>query len=63
MFWYLTKPDIQDWVNQKVQEFAQEEIKGPRLTSREWLERYVYSGFHKISLVNSMLYYINGWKD
>ena len=28
MFWPTTKPEIQDWVDYKAQEFAQEEIKG-----------------------------------
>ena len=48
MFWHPTKPKIQDWVDYKALEFAQEESEGSQLSPMEWLERYLYTDIHEI---------------
>ena len=48
MLWHSTKPEIQDWVDFKALEFAQEERKGSRLNPTEWLGWYFYTCIHDI---------------
>ena len=48
MLWHPTKLEIQDWVDFKALEFAQEESKGSRLNPTEWLGRYLYMNIHEI---------------
>ena len=48
MFWYPTKPEIQDSVEFKKLEFAQEESEGSWMNPKEWLDRYIYTDIHDI---------------
>ena len=48
MLWNLTKAKIQDWVDFKALDFAQEESKGSWLNPTEWLGRYLYTYIHEI---------------
>ena len=48
MFWHLMKLKIQDWIDYKEQEFAQEESKGSWLSLMKWLEIYIYIDIHEI---------------
>ena len=48
MLWHSTNPKIQDWVDFKALEFAQEESKGSRLNPIEWLGRYLYTNIHDV---------------
>ena len=58
MFWYPTKPKIQDWVDYKALEFAWEESEGSRLRSTEWLERHLYPNIHDIFFTNFLSYFM-----
>ena len=40
--WHPLKLEIEDWVDQKEREFAQEENQDPWLTPEQWLGKYVY---------------------
>ena len=42
MLWHPTRPEIQYWFYNKAEEFAAEENKNPRVTTKEWLGRYLY---------------------
>ena len=48
MLWHPMKLEIQDWVDFKELDFAQEESEGSRLNPKEWLERYPYTDIHDI---------------
>lgn len=41
--WHLSKKEIQDWVEEKEQEFAEKENRNPRLSTRRWLEKYIFN--------------------
>ena len=42
------KLEIQDWVEFKTLEFAQEKSEGSQLNPKEWLEWYIYTDVHEI---------------
>ena len=48
MLWHPRKAGIQDWVDFKALEFAQEESKGYWLNPTEWLSQYLYVDIHDI---------------
>ena len=47
MLWHLTRLEIQYWLDQKAQEFVVEENQNPRLTTEQWLGRYMYPDLHE----------------
>ena len=44
MLWHPTKPEIEDWFNLKLQEFAEAENHNMKLLTTRWLNRYIYNG-------------------
>ena len=52
MLWHTTKPDIQEWFDQKAREFTAEENHNSGLLAEEWLERYIYSDTNEILFVD-----------
>ena len=45
--WHPTKPKIEDWFNLKLQEFAEVENHNPKLSTNDWLARYIYDGAYE----------------
>lgn len=41
--WYLSKKDIQDWIDFKEREFVDQKEKNPHLTSKSWLQMYIFT--------------------
>ena len=48
MLWHPTKKEIEDWLDSKTLAFTQEEIVGIRLSTKEWIDEYIYSDIHEI---------------
>ena len=55
MLWHLTRLEIQDWFDQKAQEFAAEENKKPGLMVEEWMGRCLYSDLYKYFFFEFMI--------
>ena len=45
--WNLTLPKIQDWFDQKLQEFSEVENQNPVLMTDKWLVRNIHDGPHE----------------
>ena len=48
MFWRPSVKEIGDWVEATYQKFAEQENKGPRRSSDNFLQRYVFTDIHEI---------------
>ena len=48
-FWNPSKEEIENWVEAKEKEFAEQENKNPRISIERWLQRYISSDIHEIS--------------
>ena len=45
--WHPMRPKIQDWFEQKSQEFDEKENQNPGLMIDQWLEEYMHNGPHE----------------
>ena len=45
--WHSTRSEIQDWFDQKLQEFVEEKNQNLGLTIDKWLEKYIHDGPHE----------------
>ena len=48
MLWHPTKNMIEDWVESKTLEFAQEESTGSQLSVGKWVDEYIYFDIHEV---------------
>lgn len=46
-FWNPSKEEIQQWVELKEKEFAERENRNPRLSVKDWLQRYLFTDLHE----------------
>ena len=46
-FWNPSKEEIQKWVETKEKEFAKIENINPRLSVKDWLQRYIFANLHE----------------
>lgn len=46
--WNLSKKEIQDWQELKEREFEDQENINPHLTSKAWLQKYIFTNQHEI---------------
>ena len=47
MLWHPTKPDIEDWFDLKLREFVETENQNQKLSTNDWLARYIYDGAYE----------------
>jgi hypothetical protein len=47
-FWHPLKEIIENWVEAKEKEFVVKENKNPRLSTEDWLQRYIFTNLHEI---------------
>ena len=47
MFWNLTQSEIDDWFDQKLQDFTETENQSLKLSTNQWLDRYIHDGPHE----------------
>ena len=43
MFWHPTCPEIEGWFGLKLREFAKTENQDLKLSTRNWLDRYIHN--------------------
>ena len=46
--WHPSKEEIENWVEVKEKEFAEKENINPRLSTEDWLQRYIFTDLHEI---------------
>ena len=44
MLWHPTKPEIEDWFDLKLREFAETENQNLKVSTTRWLNKYIYDG-------------------
>ena len=49
--WHPTKEELNQWVGSKEKEFAEHENKSPRLSTEDWLQKYIFTDLHMIFFV------------
>jgi hypothetical protein len=52
--WNPMKVEIESWLKTKEFEFAQKDIKNPKLTLDKYLEKYVFSDLHEVFFYDFM---------
>ena len=46
--WHPTKEELNHQVESKEKEFAEKENKSPRLSTQDWLQKYIFTDLHEI---------------
>ena len=46
--WHSTKEELNHWFESKEREFAEKGNKSPRLSTEDWLQKYIYTDLHMI---------------
>ena len=47
-FWNPSKEEIENWVEAKEREFVEQENINPRISAKDWLQRYIFSDIHEV---------------
>ena len=47
-YWHPTKEELNQWVGSKEREFAAIENKSPRLNTKDWLQKHIFTDLHEI---------------
>ena len=50
-FWHPSKDEIEVWLESKENEFVEKENINPKLFTKDWLQRYVFSDLHEVFFV------------
>jgi hypothetical protein len=51
-FWHPSKEEIENWIESKEKEFTEEENRNHRLSTKDWLKRYIFSDIHEVFFAN-----------
>jgi hypothetical protein len=46
--WFPSKKEIQKWIEDQEKDFDEAQNKNPNLSTKDWLERYIFTDIHKI---------------
>ena len=46
--WNPNKEELNQWVEYKEREFAENENKSPRLSTEDWLQKHIFTDLHEI---------------
>jgi hypothetical protein len=46
--WFPSKKDIQKWIEDQEKDFIEVQNKNPNLSTKDWLEIYIFTDIHKI---------------
>ena len=46
--WHPTKEELNQWVEPKEIKFAKKENKSPGLSTKDWLQKYIFIDLHEI---------------
>ena len=47
-YWHPTKEELNQWVESKEKELAEKENKSPRLSTKDWLQKHIFTDLHTI---------------
>jgi hypothetical protein len=46
--WFPSKTKIQKWIEDQERDFVEAQRKNPKLSTEDWLQRYIFTNIHKI---------------
>jgi hypothetical protein len=46
--WFLSKTNIQKWIDDQEKDFIEAQNKNPNLSTEDWLGRYIFTDIHEI---------------
>jgi hypothetical protein len=46
--WFPSKKEIQKWIEDQEKDFAEAQNKNLKLSTKDWLQRYVFTDIHEI---------------
>jgi hypothetical protein len=46
--WFPSKTEIQKWIEDQERDFAEAQNRNPKLSTKGWLQRYIFTDIHKI---------------
>ena len=46
--WFPSKTETQKWIEDQEKDFDEAHNKNPNLSSKDWLEKYIFTDIHKI---------------
>jgi hypothetical protein len=46
--WFPSKIEIQKWIEDQERDFAEAQNKNPKLSTEDWLQRYIFTDIHEI---------------
>jgi hypothetical protein len=46
--WFPSKTEIQKWIEDQERDFAEAQNKNPKLSTEDWLQRYIFTDIHEI---------------
>jgi hypothetical protein len=46
--WFPLKTDIQNWIEDQERDFVEAQNKNPKLSTKYWLQRYIFTDIHEI---------------
>ena len=49
--WQPTKEELNHWVEYKEREFAEKENKSPRLSTKDWLQKHIFTDLYELFFV------------
>jgi hypothetical protein len=45
---FPSKTEIQKWIEDQERDFAEAQNKNPKLSTKDWLQRYIFTNIHEI---------------
>jgi hypothetical protein len=46
--WFTSKTKTQKWIEDQEKDFFEAHKKNPNIISEDWMEKYIFTGIHKI---------------
>jgi hypothetical protein len=46
--WFPSKKEIHKWIEDQERDFVEAQNKNPKLSTEDWLQRYIFIDFHDI---------------
>ena len=50
-WWRPTRDELNEWVGSKEKEFSEHENKIPRMSTKDWLQKHIFTDLHTIFFV------------
>jgi hypothetical protein len=46
--WFPSNIEIQKWIEDQERDFTKSQNKNPKLSTKDWLQRYIFTDIHEI---------------